>query len=703
MLGALGGSTFYIITRLNVYYKHNVSVSIQRKYDPKNPGSLEFPAVVLCNYNRFFFNPTKLESDYKKLIFNYNFQFNNSASSSFPLTKPLTYEEPKNQSWVADKLSDPSINDYYNSVSNPAFTLENFKENYLKPELERILDYHVAHKNTEDIHAQITAAKDMMDILSPDVHNCQVNTDRSCKQVASSSNDKGTAIISDSGSIQNQYQIDHSIAADALAGVDTNDDLKSSGSKMLNLTSIFNQSATNRRRRRRNSSDASFSESFSDYYDYDYYESGSFNASNLSYDYLEYYYPGEFQPYNSIDQSLEKELLANYSSLTVSSLLAQYGWNLDEQTILYTNFKGAKNKISETWIPIILNGGVCFKLNKTITQLTAGPGNGLVIALNLMQKDYTESFTHDTEKTPPINSIMASVGAKIYLYDPNEPIPDTTNAIDISPGFKTSISMQKNHYDYMYKPWSHCDKETRSKEFSTYTLHDCIANCYVLKVVEHCNCKPSFAFAMKNFEGIKECTLADVWGNGTSITCRNKLSSWKKRMSAQTCGCLEPCKHTKFESSLSFASFPSAAVLENFKKFFEETSFFNYLELSSPENNRDIWSDESFDYLIATNKTKNATTSTTIESVEREKDILGNLALIDLFYGDLKYTHLEESKADEISSLISDLGGQLGLWMGVSILTACEILFCVFCIMPKILCVRLGCLSQKEIEVEGDW
>ena len=39
-----------------------------------------------------------------------------------------------------------------------------------------------------------------------------------------------------------------------------------------------------------------------------------------------------------------------------------------------------------------------------------------------------------------------------------------------------------------------------------------------------------------------------------------------------------------------------------------------------------------------------------------------NLMLMDIYFDDLRITSLEESKADEISSLVSDVGGQLGLW-----------------------------------------
>ena len=54
---------------------------------------------------------------------------------------------------------------------------------------------------------------------------------------------------------------------------------------------------------------------------------------------------------------------------------------------------------------------------------------------------------------------------------------------------------------------------------------------------------------------------------------------------------------------------------------------------------------------------------------QRESLLRENLAMIDIYFGDMKYTKVEESKSDLPASLVSDIGGQLGLWLGCSILT----------------------------------
>ncbi|KAJ7355008.1 amiloride-sensitive sodium channel [Desmophyllum pertusum] len=51
-----------------------------------------------------------------------------------------------------------------------------------------------------------------------------------------------------------------------------------------------------------------------------------------------------------------------------------------------------------------------------------------------------------------------------------------------------------------------------------------------------------------------------------------------------------------------------------------------------------------------------------------------NLAQLKIFYEQLNYEKVSERISYEGVNLVADIGGQLGLWIGISVLTCCEFL-----------------------------
>ena len=68
-----------------------------------------------------------------------------------------------------------------------------------------------------------------------------------------------------------------------------------------------------------------------------------------------------------------------------------------------------------------------------------------------------------------------------------------------------------------------------------------------------------------------------------------------------------------------------------------------------------------------------------------------NGALIEVFYEKLNYETMEESPSYTLTSLLSDFGGQIGLWLGMSIVSLIE-----FCVLIFQLCVSCGSPKAGE-------
>ena len=55
-----------------------------------------------------------------------------------------------------------------------------------------------------------------------------------------------------------------------------------------------------------------------------------------------------------------------------------------------------------------------------------------------------------------------------------------------------------------------------------------------------------------------------------------------------------------------------------------------------------------------------------------------NYLRLDIYYQELSYTRVTQQKSFEILSLLSEIGGFLGLLLGASILTVCELVDFLF-------------------------
>ncbi|MEQ2275295.1 Acid-sensing ion channel 2 [Xenotaenia resolanae] len=56
-----------------------------------------------------------------------------------------------------------------------------------------------------------------------------------------------------------------------------------------------------------------------------------------------------------------------------------------------------------------------------------------------------------------------------------------------------------------------------------------------------------------------------------------------------------------------------------------------------------------------------------------EKYISDNILVLDVFFEALNYETIEQKKAYEVAGLLGDIGGQMGLFIGASILTILEL------------------------------
>ena len=371
------------------------------------------------------------------------------------------------------------------------------------------------------------------------------------------------------------------------------------------------------------------------------------------------------EPFDLYSTSINSKFTKKYGNNTVSKILSTNGWQISDNTVLHLAFRGKQLSLDKLKVESSPQGN-CFLFKQPYEQATAGSGNGLTIILNVMQDYYTNQYG-STGKPSSIPEVNPEAGVKVYLFNPEVSFPKFMSGVDVSPGKKASIAMNEVHHQLMFEPWGMCNEKTQTAEYANYTLEGCLQDCYIKNVIKSCNCKPHYAVKYKAYSSTKECTLNDI----LKLECKTAIPRIKRVLTPTNCSCLLPCKYKDYKKSTSYSTFPSKYLASHFKEYFPKT--IKTIKRGVPESELENFNLNYKDYLYE------------------------NLVYLDVFFDDLKYELAEESKADKESSLISDIGGQLGLWLGCSILTLVEIVYCCCVVVPRSALQSAGMISNKKV------
>ncbi|XP_058873486.1 acid-sensing ion channel 1C-like isoform X2 [Acipenser ruthenus] len=248
--------------------------------------------------------------------------------------------------------------------------------------------------------------------------------------------------------------------------------------------------------------------------------------------------------------------------------------------------------------------------NPVLTTLKGGMGNGLEIMLDIQQDEYLPVWG-ETDET------SYEAGIKVQIHSQDEPPFIDQLGFGVAPGFQTFVSCQQQMLMYLPPPWGDCKSTPIESEFfSTYSITACRIDCETRYLIENCNCR-----------------MVHMPGNATVCTpeqykeCADPALDFLVEKDSEYCVCETPCNMTRYGKELSMVKIPSKASAKYLAKKFNKT----------------------------------------------EQYIGENILVLDIFFEALNYETIEQKKAYEVAGLLGDIGGQMGLFIGASILTILEI------------------------------
>ncbi|CAI5765346.1 acid-sensing ion channel 1 isoform X2 [Podarcis lilfordi] len=295
-------------------------------------------------------------------------------------------------------------------------------------------------------------------------------------------------------------------------------------------------------------------------------------------------------------------------------LLDRLGHQLEEM-LLSCRFQGERCG-PHNFTTVYTRYGKCYTFNSgqpdkppRITN-KGGTGNGLEIMLDIQQDEYLPVWG-ETDET------SFEAGIKVQIHSQDEPPCIDQLGFGVAPGFQTFVSCQEQRLIYLPPPWGDCKSVTMESEFyDTYSIAACRIDCETRYLVENCNCR------MVHMPGDAPYCTPEQYKE-----CADPALDFLVEKDNDYCVCEMPCNVTRYGKELSMVKIPSKASAKYLAKKYNKS----------------------------------------------EQYIGENILVLDIFFEALNYETIEQKKAYEVAGLLGDIGGQMGLFIGASLLTVLEL------------------------------
>ena len=385
--------------------------------------------------------------------------------------------------------------------------------------------------------------------------------------------------------------------------------------------------------------------------------------------------------FNTESATLTQE--AVYSRLGITANLgvdlASSGGIRRDDFIVSCRFMGENCNISESFMtffdPYYFN---CFTFRPKGDMITRasrlnGAEYGLTMLLflgsagQLVQGE--EGIIPGMEATD--QALTSGRGAKVVVHSPGTAANPSADSYDAPPGFSVTLGVRASENERIAAPWGKCTEGDENATF-LYTLRDCRNECMQKQIMKSCGCidnkvsippeprklpfclqLPAEICSVMDAMGEKkeECDkIRDEWSS--KVMCREEvflnMSLGITLPDEEACECYAPCADVQYDSSYSLSTLPENTA-EHYTFYYLIDEFLHKM----PERKQKVLTAKhGGDYM---------------------NDISRYISRITVYIADNNVLKTSESPDYEAIRLVSDIGGQLGLWIGISVMTLFEV------------------------------
>ena len=237
---------------------------------------------------------------------------------------------------------------------------------------------------------------------------------------------------------------------------------------------------------------------------------------------------------------------------------------------------------------------------------------------------------------------------------------------------REEVNRLGGRYSDCMEDWPKNIKLTQSAKdrWQKYSPEVCQRYCILNEMAKNCSFIDSYDNEIEFVSNIKEST----YSNETNVKCRNSVYE-RYRNSDFSCNCSAACKSVEFITHTSRSSWPSRSYV----------SFLAYRILRGNDTNKNEGKSKIKNHLVKEPKSKAFMKALVLDKNATsdiiQQKIAHNFVRLEIFYETFKFRKISESAAYDMMDLISDFGGNIGLWLSWSVFALFEVLiFFLHCI-----------------------
>ena len=289
-----------------------------------------------------------------------------------------------------------------------------------------------------------------------------------------------------------------------------------------------------------------------------------------------------------------------------------------EDFIIDCRFLGRVCNVTEYFTPTFTQLGYCYTFNSSDVTNGTGPRNGLQLILNIEQDQFVFS-----------SSNLYDFGVKVAIHTQDEPPRPNDRGIGVPPGRNAFLAL--NQRRVIDETRRNCNQQNANSQFNflrqefNYSVPACLTDCFYSNLAEMCGCIET---------GNQFTPDSDRFASYPNCNIDNTCCYLEQNYRPDSCNCPSACEYTTFDISTSYSALPARNSLQ---------TLIEALQNGTGE-------------VFPTN----------ISYYEE------NLLIVNIYFESLNVELQTTADTYDAVALLSDIGGQLGLFVGVSVISVFE-------------------------------